>query len=298
MRNPSGRRRKIVRLFVGIFLLLLVALSTLYFRQHSLVYHPRPYDDSYAYSLPADGMEINYTVANAKYVAFYVPGINQMPKRLWVAFCGNGSLALDWTTILREYPPSSDAFLLVDYPGYGKNGGYATIASTRLSVDAALKTLLDRLHTDENHLTLCTIGHSLGAAVALDFAANHRAQKIALIAPFTTLREEAASIFGGWVARLLIESYDNRANLADAMKRNPSARVAIFHGTNDEVIPVRMGRELAREFPFVNFFEVQSADHVTVLNHAHDDIINWMNESAGGTIQALEQADEARMPVR
>lgn len=58
-----------------------------------MVYHPRLYDESYVYALPADRMEINYTVANAKYVAFYVPGTKPMPKRLWVAFCGNGSLA-------------------------------------------------------------------------------------------------------------------------------------------------------------------------------------------------------------
>ena len=251
----------------------------MYFKQHSLVYHPRPYDESYAYAFPASGVEINYTVATAKYVAFYVPGTNPMPKRLWVAFCGNGSLALDWTSILKQYPRNGDAFLLVDYPGYGKNGGYATIASTRLSADAALKTLLERLQTDEDRLAVCTIGHSLGAAVALDFAANHRVGKIVLIAPFTTLREEAASIFGGWISRLLLESYDNRANLAEAVKRSPDAKVAIFHGTNDEVIPVRMGRELAHEFPVVSFFAVKGADHVSVLNHAHDEIINWMDNN-------------------
>ena len=42
-----------------------------------------------------------------------------------------------------------------------------------------------------------------------------------------------------------------------------------------------MGRELAHEFPFVEFFTAKGADHVSVLNHAHDDIINWMNEASG-----------------
>src|SRR3954467_3185281 len=199
MHDSSSRRttaRKAIRFLFGLFLLLLLALSILYFKQHALVYHPRPYDESYVYALPTNGVEINYTVANAKYVAFYVPGIHATPHRIWVAFCGNGSLALDWTSILKQYPPNGDAFLLIDYPGYGKNGGYATIASTRLSVDAALKTLLERLQITEDRLTLCTIGHSLGAAVALDFGTNHRVKKIVLIAPFTTLREEAASIFG------------------------------------------------------------------------------------------------------
>src|SRR5438445_6016348 len=236
MRNPSVPEnggfirlwpRKIIPALVRVSILLLIALSVLYFRQHSMVYHPRPYDDSYVYALPARGVEINYTVAGGKYVAYYIPGSQKLPKRLWLAFCGNGSLALDWTTILRDYPWNGDAFLLIDYPGYGKNGGYATITSTRASADRALKALTERLGTDEDHLTLSAIGHSLGAAVALDFAANHRVQKIVLIAPFTTLREEAATIFGGWMARMLIESYDNRANFAQTRKRNPDAQVAI-----------------------------------------------------------------------
>src|SRR5258708_256300 len=166
----SGWSRKIVRLAAGVFVLFLIALSILYFRQHSMVYHPRPYDESYAYALRADGVEINYSVANAKYVAFYVPGTNQMPKRLWVAFCGNGSLALDWTTVLRQYPPNGDAFLLIDYPGYGKNGGYATIASTRLSAGAAPKTLTQRLQTQEDHLTPFPNRHSFWPPVSPAFS--------------------------------------------------------------------------------------------------------------------------------
>lgn len=275
MRHRSFAR-KIIRGVVGIGVLLIVAVSILYFRQHSLVYHPRPYDESYAYALPGDGVEIDYTVGGAKYSAYYLPGGKSLPKRVWLAFCGNGSLALDWTSILRDYPWNGDAFLLIDYPGYGKNGGYATIASTRASAEAALKALAERLHQTEDQLTLCAIGHSLGSALALDFAARHKVERIVLIAPFTTLREEAAALVGGWVSRLLIESYDNRANLTEAMKVNPNAQVAIFHGTDDEVIPVRMGRELSREFPFVEFSPVENADHVSVLNHAHDKITAWM----------------------
>ena len=276
MHNRSFAR-KIIRVVLGFLLILLVALSILYFSQHSLVYHPRPYDESFAYAFPADGIEIDYRVGAAKYSAYYLPGGGKpLPKRIWLAFCGNGSLALDWTTILRDYPWNGDAFLLIDYPGYGKNEGYATIASTRASADAALSALASRLNQSEDQLRLCTIGHSLGAAVALDFAAHHNVERVVLIAPFTTLREEAAAIFGGWVSRLLVESYDNRANFAGTIRRNPKVQVAIFHGTDDEVIPVRMGRELAQEFPMVDFFAVENADHVSVLNHGHDKVIEWM----------------------
>jgi uncharacterized protein len=277
----SDLERLVIRGLVTVCLSFSLFIALIYFKQHSMVYHPRPYDTSYAQVLPPNGQEISYTLPFGRQTAFYIPPRNsgRSPVRLWIAFCGNGSLALDWTAILAGNPNSHDAFLLVDYPGYGKCQGYATIASMRLSSDAALKTLTKRLALSEEEMEsrLCTIGHSLGSAVAIDFGARHHVQRVLAIAPFTTLREEAARIITSPLSHLLIESYDNRAGIAEIRKRNPEAKIAIFHGTKDEVIPVRMGRELAQKFPFIDFFPVEGANHVSVLSEAHDKIIRWMN---------------------
>jgi len=97
------------------------------------------------------------------------------------------------------------------------------------------------------------------------------------ISPFTTLREEAARVVGRQLARLLRENYDNRENLARIARYKPKTRIGIFHGTADQDIPVEMGRELACEFPFVEFFAIDGADHVSVLDAGHDKIVDWMN---------------------
>src|SRR5438094_2457414 len=283
MHRPTPRpillTRAVVRALVVIGLGFLGLVALIYFKQHSLVYHPRPYDPDYARALRPNGEEISYLLPFGKQTAFYIPARNngRLPSRLWIAFCGNGSLALDWTTILAGYPNSNDAFLLVDYPGYGQCQGYATIASTRVSSDAALNALAKRLALSEEQMEsrLCTTGHSLGSAVAIDFAARHRVQRGVAISPFTTLREEAARI-GGPLSRLLIENYDNRSGIAEIRKCNPEAKIAIFHGTKDEVIPVRVGRELAQKSSFIDFFPVAGADHVSVLSEAHDKIVRWM----------------------
>src|SRR5438094_1677010 len=286
MHRPTPRpillTRAVVRALVVIGLGFLGLVALIYFKQHSMIYHPRPYGPSYTQVLPANGEEISYTLPFGKQTAFYIPARDngRLPARLWIAFCGNGSLALDWTTILAGYPNSNDAFLLVDYPGYGQCQGYATIASTRVSSDAALNALAKRLALSEEQMEsrLCTTGHSLGSAVAIDFAARHRVQRGVAIAPFTTLREEAARVITSPLSYLLIESYDNRAGIAEIRKRNREAKIAIFHGTNDEVIPVVMGRDLAQKFPFIDFFPVEGANHVSVLSEAHDQIIRWMND--------------------
>jgi uncharacterized protein len=263
---------------VGCCLVVLAVAVFIRFQQHSLIYHPRPYGPAYARVLPPNGVAIEYTLPFGKQTAFYISPPNESPKRVWVAFCGNGSLALDWTGLLPGYPPNGDAFLLIDYPGYGKNSGYATIDSTRATADGALRALADRLHVDEARLTLCAIGHSLGAAAALDFSTHHRVQRVVLAAPFTSLRDEAATIVGQHLARLLIENYDNRESLREIYKRNPQVRIAIFHGTDDGDIPVQMSRALAKEFPAIAYHEIRGADHMTVMENARNQIIATMTE--------------------
>lgn len=241
-----------------------------------MIYHPRPYVGAYNRALPANGVELSYTLPFGKQTAFYIPLGADRPKRVWVAFCGNGSLALDWTGLLTSYPKNGDGFLLVDYPGYGKNSGYATIDSTRATADGALHALGDRLHVDLADVDLNIIGHSLGAAAALDFGAHHHVKRVVLVAPFTSLREEAATIVGSFLSHLVVENYDNRENLRTILQRDPQTQVTIFHGTSDDVIPVRMGRALAREFSAIEYHEINGADHVRVLDEARAEIIRAM----------------------
>lgn len=248
----------------------------LYFAQHSMIYHPRPYGSNYARLAGVDGLEISYRISAGDETAFYIPARSGLPRRVWLAFCGNGSLALDWSDLFKRYPRDDEAFLLVDYPGYGKSAGYATIGNTRESAEAALEKLLAQLGIERNQLRLCVIGHSLGAAAALDFAEHHPVERIVVVAPFTTLREEAARVVGGWLSHLLVENYNNRSALKKILAKNPSTPVTVFHGYEDDVIPERMSEELRREFPSIKFLSIAGADHVTVLDTARAQIIAAM----------------------
>src|SRR4051794_38285393 len=173
-RRPSRIWVKVLATMLGFAGIAFVAVvAWIYFSQHSMIYHPRPYTSTYARVRPKNLVEITYALPIGRQTAFYIPGREPVPKRLWLAFCGNGSLALDWTGLLQRYPSNGDAFLLIDYPGYGRNAGYATIDTTRATTDGALRGLLSRLNAAEDQLDVCVIGHSLGAAAALDFAARH-----------------------------------------------------------------------------------------------------------------------------
>ena len=272
-----------VKLLLLLLVLLLIPAMLLFFRQHSMIYYPRAYAPGYQRALPPGAVELEYTTLAGRQVAFYLPPRSgaTMPARIWVTFSGNASVALDWLEVVARNPTEADGFLLVDYPGYGRSEGRASIASTRASADKAVSTLAERLKIPEGELSsrLCVIGVSLGAAAALEFAHGHPIQRAVLIAPFTTLRELAAKLFTKPASYLLLESYDNRSRIRELAQRSPAPAIAIFHGTDDTLVPLWMGRELADSAPnVIEFFPVRGANHDTVVGDALDEMIAWMNQ--------------------
>jgi pimeloyl-ACP methyl ester carboxylesterase len=269
--------RIIIATTFGVTVLLLV-------KQHSMIYHPRSYEAG-----EERGTTLAYSTSEGRQLAFYIPpdtGGEQAPDRLWVLFSGNASLALDWLGFVERYPGRHDGFLLVDYPGYGRCEGSASPRSIEESTEAAFDRLAQRLHTTRAVLDgkLGVVGHSLGCAAALDFAVNHPVDRVVLLSPFTTLREMAQKTVGWPLCWLLRHKFDNRARLAELAARGNPPRVDLFHGSLDEVIPVRMGSDLAVNFPrMIAFHEVPEATHNMIQVMARDQIFAAMQKPGFGT---------------
>lgn len=275
----------LIRTLAVILITPLVFVGMLNGLEHLLVYHPHPYRSNYQKLLAESGvLELPFEISTGKQVAFYLPPHDHArpPDRLWVLFCGNGSLALDWLPLVRRDPKAGDGFLLIDYPGYGNSDGWPSIKNTRAAAEGALAALSARLAVAPETLEprVNVIGHSLGAAAALDFADRHsQVREVILFAPFTSLRSEAAVFIGTQLSHLLLANYDNRAALRHLSKRNPPPRVMIYHGLQDGMIPVRMGRDLAAEFPgFVTFRGMPEATHDTIVAEAADDVVKSFSQ--------------------
>ena len=285
LERPKRARQRswLVTLLILLLALVLVPAALLYFRQHSFIYHPRKYTPGYERTLPAGAVPLRYTTSVAgNQVAFYIPpgsGVAE-PTRVWLMFSGNASVALDWLDIVAMSRNESDGFLLIDYPGYGASEGVAAIATTRGSAEKAVSTLAEHLRMSEDDLArrISVLGLSLGAAAALDFAAHKSAQRIILIAPFTSLREVAARLFSKPASYLLIENYDNRSRVEELAKRDPPPQITIFHGTADTLIPSDMGRQLAESAPAITrFVPVRGATHDTIVSDALAQIIDELS---------------------
>ncbi len=267
---------------IALTFLLLAALLILLFRgQQRLIYHPRPYAGNEP-PRPARLVELIYDLpGQGRQTAFYLPPRHSPAAgspRLWLLFGGNGSLALDWLDLVEGYPDQEAAFLLLEYPGYGRCQGRANPAAILASAEAGMAALASRLHLPaaDPNLDPAVLGHSLGTAAGLLYASRHPVRRLVLISPFTSLREMAVRVVGRPLSWTLLQNYDNRARLREVSRRQPAIPITIIHGNHDKVVPVTMGRELATLSPSIRYEEIDRGDHNFLLVTAAAEIYRAM----------------------
>lgn len=252
-------------------LLVLTPLIFLLSCQSRLIYFPNPYRAEYETMLrSANGERVHFSTSQGRQTAFYIPPSKPaagLPQVVWLCFAGNGSLALDWLQFSDGWDESF-AYLLVDYPSYGECAGTPTPERIRESGKAAVEALAERLHTSqaELHPHLAVLGHSLGSAASLMVADDLDIRRGVLLSPFTSMTDMGRIVLGWPLCYLNQHRFDNRKTLGHVASRS-GTRIVIFHGAEDEVIPVRMGRELAAAHPQgVTFHEVPGGHHNDLLH--------------------------------
>lgn len=249
---------------------LLVAL--LYAFQDALIYHPRRYSAEPARTLPAGAEALAFDRDGLRQEAYWAPGpAAGEGDPVYFVFGGNATLALDWldwvVAMQRRRPGLS--FLLVEYPGYGASEGRPSRRAMLRTALAARERLLARLALPEAALRSRTrvLAHSIGSGVGLEFAIEAGARAVMLVSPFTTLVEEARTVVGWPLCLLVRDRWDNHARLRELLERADRPEVRIYHGADDDVIPVRMGRALAAAHPgFVRYEEWPGLGHNDVLD--------------------------------
>lgn len=270
--------KTLVLLLPGLAFLFGIAGTGLYLFQDKLIYFPQPYTAQDLQDFrDRGGLCLPFSAPHGQQTAFYLP-CRGVPSQIWCCFAGNAGQALRWETFARSQAAPGRAFLFVEWPGYGASEGKPRPETLRESVRGATLALAAHLDLPPEILrSRCAVlGHSLGCAAALLAADELGARQAVLFAPFTSLRDMAILRKGPVIARLLDHDYDNRTTL-DALATRPTARVTIFHGTADEVIPIAMARELRDRHPgTVNLVELPGMGHGGWFTTSTPDLVTAM----------------------
>ncbi len=244
----------------GIVLLAVV----LYFMQDYLIYLPRSYAPAVLQQLPSGLVALR---DGDSLVGFYRPPRDgAVPQNLWFCYGGNADQALGWDAFTEEHTRPATGFLLMEYPGYGACAGKPSPATMLTTNERAVELLAAHLGLDvvEVHRRAGGVGHSLGAAALLNYAAKHPLRRLVLISPFTTMKDMARRTVGWPLCELLVHRFDNHARLSEIAADLPPT--TIIHGDRDPLIPLRMGQELAAAHPSISLSVIVGAGHNDVLD--------------------------------
>jgi uncharacterized protein len=162
------------------------------------------------------------------------------PRPLLLGFGGNAWNADALAVMLRQIFHEHEVAAL-HYRGYGPSSGRPSAAA--LFRDARLA--YDHLAA-EAEAGIVAVGLSVGAAVAVDLAANRPVEGIVMVTPFDSLKELAAHHYPWLPARLLLR---HRMETAETL-RSLDVPAAMITADRDLVVPAARSapvREAARD---------------------------------------------------
>lgn len=273
--------KKIVKLAAIPAVAILAGLGLISCAQSRLIYFPRPYEKTTVaqWRTTVGGRTIDYETSQGKQRAF-LQGNLTSPRNLWIFCGGNGTIALDWADWLKLHAPKQDTWLLIDYPGYGDCSGSASPSAIRESIRTVVPEAAKQLGWSGAPAPerLRFFGHSLGAAAALIGASEFGIQRGVILTPFTSTMDMAGHMTKLPVGFLVYHRFDNEARLRELAARGPGS-VIIFHGTDDEAIPVEMGRKLAeQQKDIARLIEIPGGMHNTLQETNAEDISRALEE--------------------
>jgi hypothetical protein len=257
-----------------------VALGTMLFglwwAQERLVFQPSP--PPYPAGEPAT--RVAYRADDGRQLFGYVIGdsTHAAAQGVVIMFHGNADLAawrVPWGEELARR--TGRMVMLAEYRGYGGIPGPPTVPGVRSDAEAALAWV--RQHTSAPMARIAIYGHSLGSAVAAELAVTHKPEVLLLESPFSSARDMARIIIAAPLERMW--RFVSRVHYDTGERvRELEVPVWVVHGTDDLIIPIRMGREVfdAARNPG-RLLAIDGAGHNDVPDYGGEVYWQWVTEA-------------------
>jgi pimeloyl-ACP methyl ester carboxylesterase len=273
-----------IKLAVSALAAYALLLVTAYLAQRKLMYFPDTARVQPAQVGLANVFErVLKTPDGERIIAWYGKATPGQPTLLY--FHGNGgSLAIRAPRIARFMEQGWGVYMMT-YRGYGGGSGQPTevdnVADARLAYG-------DLLLEGVPPASIIAYGESLGSNIAVRIGIERKVAGVILDAPYTSIVDVAARAYPFVPVRaFLTDRYETSKYIA-----NLKVPLLILHGEHDQVVPVAMGRELARlaNVPkrLVTFPNGGHSNLYIEGNNAIEPVRQWISEleattRAGGT---------------
>ena len=167
---------------------------------------------------------------------WYVPGESDVT---WLWFHGNGgNIGHRIDELVMAHRRTGANIFIFDYRGYGESEGKPSEKGTYLDARAVMEYLSSRPDVDQSRIVY--LGHSLGAAVAVELSLTQPPMAMVLVSPFASIGDMARVAYPLLPVHLLVRNrYDSLAHIQRIHRP-----VLILHGDQDKTVPLSQGRKL------------------------------------------------------
>ncbi len=253
-------------IFLFLFLVYITICTVIFFTQRSLMYHPS--ENNYL-----DEDQLNHKVEKIK-----IPSDNELNSwyfekdknfKTLLFFHGNAGSLENRIYKLNDLSKLDLNYLIIAYRGFSGNKGSPTEQGLYKDARAAKYWLNLNNISDEN---IIVYGESLGTAVAVDLAKDHKFAAVILESPFTSMLKLSRKYYAWLPTDLLLkDKYET-----DKKINKIFSPILILHGRKDSIVPFEMGEKLYNQAnnPKYNYF-IDNDDHMMDFN---DDLINSINQ--------------------
>jgi fermentation-respiration switch protein FrsA (DUF1100 family) len=227
-----------IKLALGVAALYGLVVLIAYLGQRQLLYFPdRTRIEPAEAGLKGVEERVLETPDGERLVAWYGEARPGRPTLLY--FHGNGGGLAMRAERIADFMAEGWGVYMLSWRGYSGSSGRPTeadnVADARLAYGALLREGVAPG-------SIVVFGESLGSGIAVRIAAERKVAGVILDAPYTSVVDVGAAAYPFLPVRaLLIDRYETTKYIAKV-----KVPLLILHGEQDAVVPVAMGRELAR----------------------------------------------------
>lgn len=236
-----------------------VAVTWVWAKQESLLFHPQPLASDYPFKVP-QAVEEWVSVDGGRLSALHLrqaPGVQA--KGLVFYLHGNAGNVATWFTKADFWLSTGYDVFMLDYRGFGKSTGeIQNQAQLNRDVLAAWKQVTPAYQGRK----LVIFGRSLGTGLAAELARTQRCDLLALVSPYKSMQALALEHYA-WVPNFVLK-YPLRTDLA--LPETQAAHVWIAHGEQDTLIPIDHAQALRAIRPTSTLLAIPNAGHDNVQN--------------------------------
>jgi len=251
-----------IKISIVLFVIYLLAILILFLMQEKITFQNTVLPTNHQFSFKQKFEEVNITTTDNNVLnALHFKVEN--PKGVLLYFHGNKGSLDRWGTIASYFTKFNYNVFVVDYRSYGKSTG--DFDEVLMYGDAQLCYDYLKKRYAEDKITI--YGRSLGCTFAIRTASQNNPKQLILEAPFYNL-SDAAKYHYPYVPYGLLLKYKFNSN---KYIKKVICKTTIFHGTEDEVIPIKSGKKLA------NSAIKENTTFITIKGGTHHNLFDYEN---------------------